>query len=258
MSKCSEIRERLFKYYGHKIICRIGTSKMVYNATQENYQKADIAVYIHLEYRIAVIWNLERRRVNNKEVKNLVALNSWENALPDRNLIRAYYKRMGPSANAPLEKVLLMDIDVLEEIMEDLYAYLQINKYDKEYPLNETPHEEDLFVENRERVSTSRWERDRNFRMKVLKAYGNRCAICRCEESTLLQAAHIVAVSDGGNDALENGICLCSNHHIMFDKKLLEIDFVNNELLSVNENVKKMAWYERFINKYNGKLVEKV
>lgn len=34
----------------------------------------------------------------------------------------------------------------------------------------------------------------------VPEEYDNKCAICRCSEPKILQAAHIIAVSDGGND----------------------------------------------------------
>lgn len=61
------------------------------------------------------------------------------------------------------------------------------------------------------------------FRKKVLNAYGSKCAICDISEPKILRAAHIVDASKGGNDSIQNGICLCVNHEIAFDKGILKI-----------------------------------
>ncbi|NEQ99098.1 MAG: HNH endonuclease, partial [Cyanothece sp. SIO2G6] len=61
------------------------------------------------------------------------------------------------------------------------------------------------------------------FRKIVLGAYGNQCAVCDIKNSELLRAAHIVPVVNGGDDSVSNGICLCVNHEIAFDKGLLVI-----------------------------------
>lgn len=62
------------------------------------------------------------------------------------------------------------------------------------------------------------------FRRMVLRAYQERCTICRLRETRLLQAAHIVADRDvRGVAEIPNGLSLCSIHHGAFDANLLGI-----------------------------------
>lgn len=61
------------------------------------------------------------------------------------------------------------------------------------------------------------------FRQSILKAYNNNCAVCNIKDINLLRAAHIIDVKDGGTDEISNGICLCVNHEIAFDRGLLQI-----------------------------------
>ena len=77
----------------------------------------------------------------------------------------------------------------------------------------------------REFYKYERAKRDPSFRNKVLKKWNCTCAICGCTDENILEAAHIKGVSDGGDDSVENGICLCANHHIMYDCGEIVIDF---------------------------------
>src|SRR5439155_26340260 len=61
-----------------------------------------------------------------------------------------------------------------------------------------------------------------SFRMRVLQAYRERCAICRLRHQELLEAAHILR--DGhprGRPIVPNGLALCSLHHAAFDRNVL-------------------------------------
>jgi putative restriction endonuclease len=58
----------------------------------------------------------------------------------------------------------------------------------------------------------------KSFRLRVLRAYRERCAICRLGHQELLQAAHILP--DGhprGVPIVPNGLTLCTLHHAAFD-----------------------------------------
>ena len=99
------------------------------------------------------------------------------------------------------------------------------------------------------------WNRDVDFRKRVLRSYGYQCAVCRCNEEKLLEAAHIKAVADGGTDETCNGICLCRNHHKMMDDGLVRIDFINRDLSHISNTVVDMPWYGEFIEKYKGKIL---
>ena len=63
-----------------------------------------------------------------------------------------------------------------------------------------------------------------SFRMRVLQAYRERCAICRLRHQELLEAAHILP--DGhprGRPVVPNGLALCSLHHAAFDRNVLGV-----------------------------------
>jgi putative restriction endonuclease len=63
--------------------------------------------------------------------------------------------------------------------------------------------------------------RDAAFRDLILQAYRQECSVCgeplRHNMAIELQAAHIAAVSDGGEERLDNGLALCVRHHWAFD-----------------------------------------
>ncbi|OYY69101.1 HNH endonuclease [Sphingomonas sp. 28-63-12] len=64
------------------------------------------------------------------------------------------------------------------------------------------------------------------FRQAVLAAYGHRCAICRLSIRECLEAAHIIpwsAASAAQRVSPTNGLCLCANHHRLFDRGMMTI-----------------------------------
>lgn len=62
------------------------------------------------------------------------------------------------------------------------------------------------------------------FRKEVLAAYNNCCAVCDISDTSLLRAAHIMDVTEGGPDSIDNGILLCVNHETAFDSGILKIN----------------------------------
>ncbi len=62
------------------------------------------------------------------------------------------------------------------------------------------------------------------FRYKVLAAYRTTCAICRLRNHPeLLDAAHILSDSRGGEPVVPNGLALCKIHHAAFDGNVVGI-----------------------------------
>lgn len=61
------------------------------------------------------------------------------------------------------------------------------------------------------------------FRKLVLDAYGYQCAVCNIKGAALVRAAHIIPVIECDDDTINNGICLCHNHEIAFDRGILKI-----------------------------------
>ncbi|MFB7947845.1 phosphorothioated DNA-binding restriction endonuclease [Kitasatospora phosalacinea] len=72
----------------------------------------------------------------------------------------------------------------------------------------------------------ARRQRDRRMRELVLTAYEFRCAFCGYDgmlgaSAVGLEAAHVRWWSFDGPDEVDNGLCLCSLHHKLFDKGVL-------------------------------------
>lgn len=62
-----------------------------------------------------------------------------------------------------------------------------------------------------------------SFRERVLKAYGVSCALCRLNHRELLDAAHIIPDTKGGEPIVPNGLALCKIHHAAYDTNILGI-----------------------------------
>jgi len=62
------------------------------------------------------------------------------------------------------------------------------------------------------------------FRNNILAAYNSKCLITDIALEAVLEAVHIVPVSQGGNDRIENGLCLRSDIHLLYDSGHLRIN----------------------------------
>jgi putative restriction endonuclease len=65
------------------------------------------------------------------------------------------------------------------------------------------------------------------FRKALLQAYNYECAFCGLSFEEALQASHIIPWSLASHAErldIRNGILLCANHHILFDKRYLTLD----------------------------------
>ncbi len=82
-----------------------------------------------------------------------------------------------------------------------------------------------LVAEERKRAvaEVERYIRDHRFSQAIKSVY-DRCAICGFQYDYVLDAAHIVPVSEGGTDTYDNGLGLCPNCHRMFDNGLVLVD----------------------------------
>jgi putative restriction endonuclease len=61
------------------------------------------------------------------------------------------------------------------------------------------------------------------FRQRVLIAYENQCALCRLRHTRLLDAAHVLPDSAGGEPVVTNGIAMCKIHHAAYDADIFGI-----------------------------------
>lgn len=70
-----------------------------------------------------------------------------------------------------------------------------------------------------------------SFKFHVFKRYGPYCTVCDNSIPELLQAAHIVSKKSNGSDDPRNGLVLCGNHHLAFDKGLFGINPDTTEIV---------------------------
>ena len=71
--------------------------------------------------------------------------------------------------------------------------------------------------ETKRKQSNSKKRSQAAFRAAVLSRYGERrCCLCDAPPE-VIEAAHIVPVSDDGSDWGGNGLLLCRNHHALYD-----------------------------------------
>ncbi|MGW4804796.1 phosphorothioated DNA-binding restriction endonuclease [Kitasatospora sp. NPDC004272] len=82
-----------------------------------------------------------------------------------------------------------------------------------------------------------RRQRDRRMRELVLTAYEFQCAFCGYDgmlgtSAVGLEAAHVRWWSYDGPDEVDNGLCLCSLHHKLFDKGVLGLGEGHRVLVS--------------------------
>ncbi len=62
------------------------------------------------------------------------------------------------------------------------------------------------------------------FRARVLRAYGESCAMCQLRHGDLLDAAHILPdTHPRGEPVVPNGLALCKIHHAAYDRNILGV-----------------------------------
>lgn len=73
-------------------------------------------------------------------------------------------------------------------------------------------------------ISTQKRLHQQSFRLRVLKAYRECCAVCKLKHDELLEAAHILPdTHPKGEPWVSNGLSLCKLHHAAFDAQILGI-----------------------------------
>ena len=123
----------------------------------------------------------------------------------------------------------------------------------KEERKSKTNKVEELSLEY---VYSRRLKRDEKFRSKVLRAYGNQCAVCefavRIDESPIaIEAAHIQWHGALGPAKTKNGLSLCALHHKLFDKGVFTL--LPSELkVIVNEEASGQG-FEASLGRYHEK-----
>lgn len=259
MYKISELCNLLDYQFRDQIVIR-STSSDIYekgwNIEKQKYQ-VHFAVFINTKFNLVMVFDVNYRTEHQWTGKHLSFQEKWSELKCENDKILTYYTCFQTPNGKFYEKRIVLHTDTLYKLVSELPSLMKFDLKDKNFPLclSHTENRIDTVEDNRGRITTSRWNRKQIFRKEVLQAYGGQCAICRCAEKALLEAAHIQAVASGGSDAVSNGICLCANHHLMLDEHLIEIDYKNAKLSFVADSVKNMPWYTYFQDAFNSKLL---
>jgi hypothetical protein len=105
-----------------------------------------------------------------------------------------------------------------------------------------------LVITERRRVQTTILARPQQsrFRRDVLTSYGFTCLLTRERMPDVLEAGHIVPVGNNGNDLVENGVCLRSDIHKLFDAGHIRLNPNGSVVLS--EVARESESYSRLPN----------
>lgn len=175
---------------------------------------------ILIEYNNAAI-----RENRNRTIKEEVL-----EEMPDQYIFPVIMEFYHQKGEMRVMLLLLENEPVFLDMSEERYSILPVAKWNDEWQVYSFEKEETVRerfpYKNREwtqKIVKKPYRKQGQFRKKVLKAYNNTCAVCEIKEPSILRAAHIVPVTKGGSDEIENGICLCTNHEIAFDRGLIKI-----------------------------------
>lgn len=112
--------------------------------------------------------------------------------------------------------------------------------------------------QERRRVMSARLQRDSAFSRKVAAEFGGACAVCEIQLS-VTDGAHIIPVHDNrSTDDAWNGVCLCANHHRLYDNRILRITGEavvqqNTEEVNVLHELGLLAGHENVVAPFLGR-----
>ena len=230
-------------------------------------QSLDLVIGYSPENDLYAAWNPYLHQHRNGVYQLSCSLNASNLKKVDSSVYYSQYSQLN-DGQSNYEKKVIIRSQHIEWFCRNWYDIMQPDTLDEKYHHNVVWADRyntlitrwDKYSENtkvtteRRRELITRYKRYWHFREGILQAYDFRCAICRCDIESLLEAAHINAVKDNGDDDISNGICLCANHHRMFDKHLFDFNASTGGIIIHDDRLKRMDWYETFMQQYQGKI----
>jgi putative restriction endonuclease len=110
----------------------------------------------------------------------------------------------------------------------------------------------------RGRVASTRLSRSATFGPNVLAEYDQTCAVCQTQ-LRIVEGAHIIPIHDErSRDEVWNGVCLCRNHHRLFDLRIVRLDSsgvvrVEDDDINYLRGLGILGGYESVIEPYIGR-----
>lgn len=243
--------------YGHDPRVLYGSNySRSFATTQDKSPELLFAISYQKFDRAFIVWDIALERLSSNQTYSCgaEAERRLNDGLSQGEITYGYKENWGlPGCADCVEKVALVEESALHEFCQNYERYLYPQPDDNmggrravfvDTEGNMCTIEQPLSVNVREIDLVARRRRDPSFRSRVLERDGRRCRVCGATEECLLQAAHIVAVSDGGCDETENGICLCANHHLLYDNALLNIDLEQDRFECLSASEQQSEWYK--------------
>lgn len=112
----------------------------------------------------------------------------------------------------------------------------------------------------RDRVISTRLRRSGTFGPSVLAEFGQTCAICRTQ-LRIVEGAHIIPIHDERcRDEVWNGVCLCRNHHRLFDLRIVRLNrdgvvVVETDDINYLRGLDLLGGFENVIQPFIGKTI---
>lgn len=127
--------------------------------------------------------------------------------------------RMGSGLSRDLQKFHLDEIFDVEAVTNPAPESIFISDASAARAVEEVRHSALPSIIERQRTVTSVLARtgQGRFRTRIMAAYGSRCFVTGETIPEVLEAAHIVPVTNGGADTEDNGLCLRVDIHRLFD-----------------------------------------
>ncbi len=223
----------------------------------ENIKVNDMIMFIQGKYffsRTKVITKLEYN-IENNNLKNNIEFSSKSNLiliLEKANKIKLGYNVCIPTLIDPkmpnayffsIAKINSMKINSLISIFGNLENALEFlaNSEKKNYPISNYLKDDEFLMQVPYDIKMELKKKrigQQQFRKNVLTNFNNKCAVCGIDDIVLLEAAHIIPIKNirlAGK--INNGICLCSNCHKLFDNGLFSFDDDYKVIISKRERI---------------------
>ena len=209
-------------------------NELYFLRNDEGYITANELIKIVIPLNASNYKNIEIAEAIVKHRAGSLDIKSWEDFCPAAN-----DKRMAREFILFLEynHLIKKSISSNQSVYDEKYILdcISIEEIDGLKITNDTSSNEQIYDEliiddipyaiERRRVSRDILERPNqaNFRKDILAAYTDKCLITGVDIRNVLEAAHIVPVSEDGIDHVSNGICLRTDIHRLYDTGHLRI-----------------------------------
>ena len=163
-------------------------------------------------------------------------------------------KKHGEEISYGIEKYVLKEGRVIQILWYAFYDKGEITYNSKDIKHKKKLDFKTAYQKKRNSHLVEQIEREQKAFRRNLFDLDRKCAISKTSLKTVLEAAHVRAVKDGGFETVDNGILLRADLHLLFDNGLLKIN--NKGVVRISPKAKEYKKYNGV--KINRKILERV